>query len=305
MYKVLLFYKFGKVNKPKEVVASHKEVCLALQLKGRILIDKKGINGTVGGTPESILLYKSYMDGHFAFKNIDFKESDSDFIPFPKLQVRLRPEVITTGVPDEIDVGNTGKYITPDQFHSLLVKNEDIAILDMRNDYEWDVGRFKNAVRPPMNKFFELKDKISFYEQYKNKKIVMYCTGGIRCVPASAYFIKNGFDPKNVYQLKGGIVRYAEKYGDEGFFEGKCFVFDDRITIPVNKKADASIVGVCLLCKSATDIYRNCRNKFCNRLYLCCDECAESMKTTCQKECMDKIRSDEKVRPSRKKICIN
>ena len=139
-----------------------------------------------------------------------------------------------------------------------------MVILDMRNDYEWEIGRFVGAVRPPMRFFRELKDHMDFYDQFKDKKIVMFCTGGIRCEPASAQFIARGFDPKNIYQLEGGIVKYAEKYGNEGFYEGKCYVFDERIAVPVNTSETAVVVGKCHHCQATEDTYRNCANKFCN-----------------------------------------
>lgn len=299
MYIVLLFYKLRKISHPDHEVKKHKEVCKALGLRGRVLIDDRGINGTVAGDERVIALYKDYMNKHRLFTNIDFKESESTFMPFPRLQVKKRKEMIATHAKEDIDLGNRGKHINRDTFHKWLKQDEDIVIIDMRNDYEWEVGRFKGAIKPPVNKFYELKDHMDYYEKYKDKKVVMYCTGGIRCEPASAYFIKHGFDKENLYQLEGGIVKYGEKYGDEGFFEGKCFVFDDRITVPVNRTDTAVVVGTCYLCDTPCDMYRNCMNKHCNRLYLCCDECSEKMHTTCQESCKQAIRDTDNIRSPR------
>lgn len=297
MYKVLLYYKIIKIQHPEAEVKLHKEICRALGLTGRILISEDGINGTVGGSPESIRLYREYMNGHHTFKKIDFKESDSEIAPFPKMQIKLRDEIITTEVKDKIDWSLRGKYVDRDTFHDWLQRGEEMILLDLRNDYEWEIGRFVGSVKPPMKYFRDLKDCMDFYDQFKGKKIVMFCTGGIRCEPASALFIKYGFDRKNVYHLEGGIVKYAEKYGNDGFYEGKCFVFDERIAVPVNTSPDAKIVGNCLHCNTNIDIYRNCANKYCNKLFIACDVCNEKMINTCSNECVEVIQNPTNIRP--------
>lgn len=299
MYHVLLYYKLIDIPNPEAQVTLHKEICSALQLKGRILIGTYGINGTVGGSKESIEMYKSYMNQHRLFKQIDFKESVSEFNPFPRLRVKHREEIITTGAMDHLDLCRRGKHISRDKFHEWLKRGEDMVILDMRNDYEWEIGRFVNSVRPPMKYFRDLKDNIEFYEQFKDKKIVMFCTGGIRCEPASAYFIEKGFDPQNIYQLEGGIVKYAEKYGNEGYYEGKCFVFDDRISVPVDTRPEAVVVGNCLHCQKNVDTYRNCSNKFCNKLFIACADCNTAFENTCSVECRVVAQDEANVRPTR------
>jgi UPF0176 protein len=299
MYHILLYYKFVKIADPDTVMITHREVCRALGLKGRILISKDGINGTVGGDKFAIDRYRAYMDEHRYFKNIDWKESTSEKEEFSRLRVRSRGEVITTGALPDINLCSTGRHVDRDTFHKWLVRGEDMVILDMRNDYEWDIGRFVNAVRPPMRFFRELKDNMDFYAQFRGRKIVMFCTGGIRCEPASAYFIEKGFDAKDIYQLDGGIVKYAEKYGDEGYYEGKCYVFDERISILVDTTANAKVVGKCYHCGNPSDVYRNCLNKYCNRHYIGCDECVEAHARTCAVECLEAIRDEENKRPER------
>ena len=128
----------------------------------------------------------------------------------------------------------------------------------------------------------------------------MFCTGGIRCEPASAYFIAKGFDTKNIYQLEGGIVKYAEKYGDSGYYEGKCFVFDDRMSLPVNTTKDAKILGNCLHCNCQCDIYRNCINSMCNLMFLACDDCMQKYANSCSAECMEITKNGEHMRPLRR-----
>lgn len=296
MYIVLLYYKIVSIQHPDRVVRMHKEVCKALQLKGRILIGKDGINGTVAGSAEQIRLYKEYTNTHRLFKDIDFKESVSEECPFPKLQVKVRDEIITTDTREQFNLCQRGNHVNRDTFHQWLVDQEDMVLLDMRNDYEWEIGRFVNSVRPPMKYFRDLKDSMDFYEQFKGKKIVMFCTGGIRCEPASAYFISHGFDPKDLYQLEGGIVKYAEKYGNEGYYEGKCFVFDDRMAVSVGEK-ETRIVGTCHHCDGASDIYRNCLNRFCNKLFIGCGDCTASFENTCSEECKKIVGDEEAQRP--------
>ncbi len=299
MYHVLLYYKIVKIKNSENEVNIHKEVCKALGLKGRILMNEDGINGTVGGRKEAIEMYKSYMDNHKIFKNIDWKESTSEIEPFPKLRVRYRKEIITTDAKEDIDICARGNHVDRDTFHGWLKNNEDMVILDMRNDYEWEIGRFVNSVRPPMKYFRDLKDNMDFYDQFKDKKIVMFCTGGIRCEPASAYFIAKGFDPKNLYQLEGGIVKYAEKYGNEGYYEGKCFVFDERLAVPVDTSENAKIIGNCLHCNNSCDVYRNCANRNCNQLFIGCNECTIEFENTCSAECQAVIKNPAEIRPPR------
>ncbi|MBI2990326.1 MAG: rhodanese-related sulfurtransferase [Candidatus Magasanikbacteria bacterium] len=297
MHSVLLFYKLVFIQDPKSELKRHREVCKALQLLGRILLGHDGINATLSGSEESLRLYREYMNQHRLFKNTDFKQSLSEIHPFPKLKIKVREEIITTETRESFDLNRRGKHIDRDIFHEWLKNGEDMVLLDMRNDYEWEIGRFVNSIRPPMKYFRDLKDHIEFYKFFKDKKIVMFCTGGIRCEPASAFFIAQGFDPKNLYQLEGGIVKYAEKYGDEGFYEGKCFVFDERMMIPVNKSPDARIIGRCLHCEVSNDIYRNCANKFCNRLFISCDPCNTVYENTCSKDCKTMIENREYMRP--------
>jgi len=301
MYHVLLYYKLVNIKFPASEIKKHREVCKALQLTGRVLIGKDGLNGTVGGSKESIDMYRAYMDNHKLFSDIDFKESTSEIEPFPRLKVKAREEIITTNVRDEFNLCRRGNHVDRDTFHEWLKNGEDMVILDMRNDYEWEIGRFVNSVRPPMKYFRDLKDSMEFYDQFKDKKIVMFCTGGIRCEPASAYFIEKGFDPKNLYQLEGGIVKYAEKYGDEGYYEGKCFVFDERIAVPVDTTENAKVVGHCYHCDALNDTYRNCLYRFCNKLFLACDTCNEKMGNTCSDACTEAIKDPNEKRPMRVK----
>lgn len=301
MFHVLLYYKIVPIKGYKSEALTHREVCKALGIKGRVIIGHDGINGTVGGSKEQIDRYVAYMNDHKIFKKIDFKYSTSEKDPFPRLRVKSCDELVTTDERETFELKGRGKHIDRDTFHNWMKYNEDMVILDMRNDYEWEIGRFKNAVKPKMKYFRELKDTMDMYEQYKDKKIVMFCTGGIRCEPASAQFIARGFDPKNLYQLEGGIVKYGEKYGDEGFYEGKCFVFDERIAVPVDTTDNAKVLGQCRHCGTTDDEYRNCLNKYCNALFIACEDCNETFENTCTEECKDIIADPTNMRPPRHK----
>lgn len=302
MYHVLLYYKIITIGHPKKVVETHREICKALQLKGRILIGKDGINGTVAGTKEAIEMYKAYCNQTRPFKNIDWKESTSREMPFPKLRIRPRKEIITTDDRESFTLCSRGNHVSRDTFHKWLVNKEDMVILDMRNDYEWEIGRFVNSVRPPMKYFRDLKDQMDYYEQFKGKKIVMFCTGGIRCEPASAMFLAHGFDRDHIYQLEGGIVKYAEKYGNEGYYEGKCFVFDDRVAVPVDTTENAKILGNCYHCAQVCDEYTNCINSGCNLLYISCTECLNRTENCCSVECQEIIKNPAVRRTPRHKV---
>lgn len=294
MYKVLLYYNFTHLEDPREVVANHTEVCKALQLKGRILINEQGVNGTVGGKPHMIEKYKEYMDKHEQFAGTDFKISQANNNPFPKLSVKQRKELVTTEAKSDIDLCQRVQHIKPKTLHLWLQQEQDnLTLLDMRNDYEWRIGRLKDAVRPPMKYFRDLKDHIGFYEQFKGDKIVLFCTGGIRCEPASALLVEHGFDPDNLYQLEGGIMKYVDKYGSDGFYIGDCFVFDDRVSIEV----DGEVLSECDICGEESKQYRNCRNKYCNKLFIGCDSCMHEMDNTCSKKCSRYIQNSDNKRP--------
>ena len=159
MYQTLLYYKIVSIKYPESEQKKHLEVCKALQLKGRILIGKDGINGNIGGTPESIRLYRSYMDAHETFRKIDFKQYDTDIMPFPKLSIKVRDEIITTEAREDIDWSNRGRYVDRDTFHQWLQSGEEMVIIDMRNDYEWAIGHFKNGATKRTSRCQKTKSK--------------------------------------------------------------------------------------------------------------------------------------------------
>lgn len=273
---VLLYYKFVAVANPRSEVDIQRALLSGLGIRGRIIVSHEGINGTLAGDRQAVDIYISYMNQHGLFGGIDFKESVAIELPFKKLIIKARDEIVTLGCP--VDLNNRGIYIGPEELHGLYGRGEDFVIVDMRNNYEYNVGRFQNAVQPDTKIFKELPDKIRSLAQYKGRKVVTYCTGGIRCEKASALLVEAGFD--NVYQLEGGIVKYLEQYPN-GYFEGKNFVFDERMVTNTDTPSGQKVLASCEHCGQACDRYIDCDQPECHRLFICCLECEKEQVGLC------------------------
>jgi UPF0176 protein len=278
MEKIILYYKFVPVTDPEMTRLWQLELCTRLGLKGRILISKHGINGTLGGPIDALRAYKSAMNKTAAFKGITYKWSDGGAHHFPKLRVKVRDEIVTFHAADELVVDETGvvnggKHLKPEEVHKLVEeRGDEVIFLDGRNVYEAKIGKFKNAVVPDVqtSRDFIRELEKPEYEALKDRPVVTYCTGGIRCEILSALMKNRGF--KEVYQIDGGIAKYGETYGDDGLWEGKLYVFDDRVQMGFTDQAKD--IGECTHCAGTTSRYVNCTNKTCNRLILICDNCA-------------------------------
>ena len=273
------FYKYIKIGNAPDFAREHLEFCLSLGLKGRILLGEEGINGCVYGTKSQVEKYKNELRKNHLFSDIEFKENAAEKPAYRKMFVRVRKEIVNFGF--NVDLKNGGGYLTPLKLKEMLDRNENIALVDMRNDYEFRIGRFRNALNLPIENFRDLPKTIDNIKNFKNKKIVAYCTGGIRCEKASAFLKENGFD--NVFQLKGGILKYGEEFPDT-YWEGKCFVFDDRLAIQLNKNNVESLTE-CEWCKKKCDDYVNCHNLDCDKLFICCESCRENHNKSCSEEC--------------------
>lgn len=276
--KIILYYKFVPVADPAMTMHWQRELCTRLGLKGRVLISEHGINGTLGGDIEALRQYKREMNKSVIFKDITYKWSDGTGDDFPKLQVKVKKELVALNAADEIVVGergieNGGKHLKPKQVHKLLEeRGDDVVFFDGRNKYEAAIGKFKNAVVPDVetSRDFATELEDPKYNDIKDKPVVTYCTGGIRCEVISAMMKNRGF--KEVYQIDGGIVKYGEEYKDQGEWEGKLHIFDGRM---VTQFSDgAKDIGVCIHCQGNTSNYINCANKACNKLVLVCTTCA-------------------------------
>lgn len=263
-----------------------KTLCEKLGLKGRILISNHGINGTLGGDLTNLKLYTRAMKAHSKFGGITWKWSDGGSNDFPRLSVKVRPEIVSFGVPDELKVGEEGvvgggKHLRPAEVNELVKeKKGEVVFMDGRNAYEAKIGKFKDAFIPNTRttKDFIAELEKPEMEALKDKPIVTYCTGGIRCEILTALMKNRGF--KDVYQIDGGIVKYGEEFRDEGLWEGKLYVFDKRMSVGFSDKAKD--IGECSLCASVTSNFENCAELSCNDLILACKNCARD-KTYCLK----------------------
>ena len=279
LQKIILYYGFAPIEDPEAVKLWQKTLCESLGLKGRILISKHGINGTLGGDMAALKKYVRQTKEYPGFRKIDFKWSDGTGEDFPRLRVRVRPELVAFGAPDElkVDVNGVvggGKHLKPREVDQLVAeRGDEVLFFDGRNAYEAKIGKFKNAIVPNVDTSHDfIRDLESGkYDDIKDKPIVTYCTGGIRCEVLSAIMINRGF--KEVYQIEGGIVRYGESQGDESLWEGSLYVFDDRMNVNFTDKAKT--IGECEACGGATSKFRNCSSLACKDLVLLCDDCAK------------------------------
>jgi UPF0176 protein len=282
-YLVLAYYYYTTIENPTEFTAQHLKYCKSIGLRGRIYIAPEGINGTVSGIPEVCEQYMNELKSDPRFSGVEFKIDEFDGHAFNRMHVREKTEIVHSGLrnPNEIDpTKETGKHLKGEDF--LTFKDEkDVVILDVRSNYETRLGRFKNAVTLDIENFREFPQKIAELEKYRDKKIVTVCTGGIKCEKASALLIKEGF--KDVYQLHNGIIGYAKDTGGKDF-DGMLYVFDGRVSVPVNT-VNPSNIAVCIKCKSTTHRSLNCANVECNEQFNMCESCAEEMEGACSEAC--------------------
>ena len=281
MYKVISFYKYVDVENPESFAEEHLDWCIKNGLKGKVYVAKEGISGSIFGTEEQTDLYKSNLKSYGMFADIWFKETDTEQIAFTKMHVRIKEEVVNSGLKN-IDPRNGGKRLTPGELLKFYKEGTDFVIVDARNWYESKIGRFKNAITPGITHFREWTKVVESLKDYKDKKIVTYCTGGIRCEKASAYMVKEGF--KDVYQLDGGIINFINKYPDT-YWQGSMFVFDDRKVVEPNTKEELKYVAECEFCGKPTSYYINCHNIDCDRIIIVCHDCKIDNDYCCNDEC--------------------
>ena len=285
--KVILYYCFTPISDPTAMRFWQQTLCDTLGLKGRIIISKQGINGTLGGDMDDLKKYVHKTKLYPGFKKTEFKWSGGTGNDFPRLQVRVRDELVAFGDPNIIEVDENGVvgggvHLRPEEVDALVAeRGDDVIFFDGRNAFEAKIGKFTNAIVPNTESSRDFVEEIESgkYDHIKDKPVITYCTGGIRCEILSSVMKKRGF--KEVYQIKGGIVRYGKKYGDDSLWEGSLFTFDDRLAIDFSPKA--KVIGECDSCKAPTKQFYNCRTATCHELVLLCDECA---KVTDNKTCI-------------------
>ncbi len=288
LWEVLLYYKYVPIDNPDEFVDEQTEICRRLNLKGRIIVAKEGINGTIEGRKAQTDKYIAIMRSKDKFKDMHFKRSIGTGNAFPRMKVKLRDELVSAKLGHENIDPNllTGKYLQPEELHTWFQEKKKFYIVDMRNDYEHKVGHFENSILPNLKNFRDLPKVLKEIDHLKSEPVLTVCTGGVRCEKASGYLLLKGFE--NVYQLYGGIVSYMEKYPNENFL-GKLYVFDNRVVMGFNTDSPQhKIISHCSKCQDFSDNYVDCKYKHCkgNRHFIVCHNCLnERTNAYCSKEC--------------------
>ncbi|WQB74676.1 rhodanese-related sulfurtransferase [Prescottella equi] len=275
--KIVLFYRFTPLADPEAIRLWQQTLAASNNLTGRILISEHGINATVGGDIADVKRYVRGTRSYAPFKDADIKWSDGTGDDFPRLSVKVRPEIVTFGAPEELKVDadgvvGGGVHLSPDELHELVEqRGDDVVFFDGRNKFEAEIGRFRNAVVPDVATTRDFLSELDSgrYDHLKTKPVVTYCTGGVRCEVLSALMRNRGFE--EVYQIDGGIVRYGEAYGDEGLWDGSLYVFDKRMNLQFS--GNAVTLGTCTLCQEPTSRYRNYPDTGGRELVLVCESC--------------------------------
>jgi len=270
-----------------------------LGVLGRIYISKEGINAQISVPEKKLEDFRNYLDQYSYFKDIPFKIAVEENISFYKLIIKIKKEIVAYGITtNEYNIDKTGTHLNAKEFNEMMSDSNSV-IVDMRNHYESEVGKFEKAICPDVDTSKELLPETKkILEKHKDDNIMLYCTGGIRCEKASSYLIKNKF--KKVFQLNGGIINYAKQIKAQNLeskFKGKNFVFDERL----GERITSDILSNCHQCDEKCDDHINCENNACHLLFIQCDKCANKFNNCCSEECK-KIKSMpiEKQRKLRK-----
>lgn len=283
MHQVLLFYKYVHLKDPEVLAQRLKELAVKYALLGRAIVAHEGINATFEGEVDATEAFVCDLLEDPRLCDMHIKRSEGTGATFPKLSIKVRKEIVGTHLKtEEADpTKQTGKRLTPDELHTWYVQDKDFAVIDMRNDYEFASGHFKNSIDPGMRASRDLPKVLPKLEPLKGKTVVTVCTGGVRCEKMSAYLLSQGFE--DVYQLDGGIHTYMEKY-PSGEFKGALYTFDQRVVMDFTK--DREVIGTCRLCGEKTERYVNCRNAECHLHFLACERCSEGVEAPfCSSEC--------------------
>ena len=292
MYVVLAYYYFcpspEMIQNPHELIKQHKTFFEGKDAKGRIYINEQGINGQMSIEESQAESFIQWMHGFEQFKNLEFKVHLYPEHAFAKMAVKYRKQLVAIDAP--VDLRLAGEHLSSSQWDAMLEeKDQDTILVDVRNDYEWKVGHFEGAILPQLETFRDFNvyiDQLKKLYDAKKTKVMMYCTGGIRCEIYSALMKEKGFDA--VYQLQGGVIKYGLEHGTK-HWRGKLFVFDDRMVVPISKDNE-EVISKCSFCDTASDVYYNCANMDCNALFLSCPCCVESKKGCCSEGCMHEPR---------------
>ena len=289
-FLILAYYHIVKLESPEHFLKLHKAFFKGKDFKGRIYLARDGINGTLSASKELVSEYMRWLWTFPEFATCEFKIQEHHDHAFGRMQVKTRPELVALGV--EVPLDKCWPHLSPKEWREMYEQEQDKVVLDVRNDYEWELGHFEGSIPAPCKTFKEFKQ---YAEELKEKidpkktKVLMCCTGGIRCEFFSSLLIQHGIE--NVYQLQGGIIKYGAEEKSKHWL-GKLFVFDDRLSIPISDQ-EVPAVGKCHHCSGDADRYYNCANMDCNELFLCCADCMKKFYGCCQDSC----RTGTRVRP--------
>jgi UPF0176 protein len=272
-YQVLLFYKYVEFEDPEVVAAGLRELCAIHNLTGRIIVAGEGINGTVEGAVADTEAFAARILQDDRIADMQIKRSAGNGKSFPKLSVKVREEIVGTGFSNKEanPIVQTGKRLSPDELRQWYEEQREFTVIDMRNNYEFASGHFKNAIQPDISASRHLPIAMERLAAHKNDTVVTVCTGGVRCEKMSAYLLSHGF--KNVHQLDGGIHSYMEKYPGKDF-QGTLYTFDKRLTMDFG--GEREVIGKCHLCGETTENYVDCAEDTCHYHFLACDNCTNS-----------------------------
>jgi UPF0176 protein len=289
-HSVIAYYILLPIENPVAEMKLQRAFLSKIDAKARIYISKEGINGQLSIKTEEAALYIDWMHGRTGFEKADFKVHLWHDHPFPKLTIKVRKELVASD--RGVDLSKRASHISPEEFDKTLSSDEPYLLFDVRNDYEWEVGHFEGAEKTPCATFRQFHDwahQLAAQVEDKKTKVLMYCTGGIRCEFFSPMMKEAGFE--NVHQLDGGVIGYGLRKGSQ-HWKGKLFVFDDRMTVPLSDEPTESC-GSCHKCKAPVDDYFNCANMDCNALFLSCRACLKELQGCCKADCI----TSSRVRP--------
>lgn len=278
------FYQYHTIQNPQEFRDALYKGLNALKVFGRIYVAKEGINSQVSVPSSNYEAFKSFLYSYNFLNGVRLNIAvDDDGKSFWVLKIKVRDKIVADGITDPaFSMENKGRYVNAVEMNNFL-NDPDTIVVDMRNHYEYEVGHFEKAIEVPSDTFREqLPMAADMLQNQKEKNIIMYCTGGIRCEKASAYMLHNGF--KNVFHLEGGIINYAQQIKEEGLtsaFKGKNFVFDDRL----GERITEDVIALCHQCAQPADTHTNCKNDACHLLFIQCEACATKYDGCCTPEC--------------------
>ena len=300
-YQVIAYYYLGGLDDPQCEIKRQKEFFAKRDMMGRLYISEQGINAQMSALSSHADEYIAWMRSDSRFADVQYKIHLSHEHAFPKATIKYRKQLVA--IDREVDFSKIGEHVSPKVWKEMLrERDENTVVIDVRNDYEWKVGHFQGASLPPFETFREFPQYAAELKEKRDPKktrVMMYCTGGIRCEYYSALMKEEGFD--EVYQLDGGVINYGFECGSDSW-DGKLFVFDDRLVVPLSP--DASTISQCKHCGVSTDVYYNCANMDCNELFVSCLDCLKKTKGCCCSFCEEgrvrPIREDGSAKPFRK-----